>query len=147
MESMIVDTYLPCGDEPYMNKRQLDYFKNRLILKKMELIRKINQNMDKVKSLKSNHPDPVDRSNFHMDIDRELRTNERYGGVVEQIDNALERIKLGSFGYCEITGNEIGLKRLETLPFTNMSMEALEERERAYTHSPVHSNNDLFFLY
>jgi len=135
MESVMQKTYLPCSDEPYMNKRQLDYFKNQLILKKMELIRKINLNMDKVKNLKSKHADPLDRSNFLMDIDRDFRANERYSGIVEQIDNALERIKKGNFGYCEITGNAIGLRRLKALPFTNMSIEALEEQERGYTYS------------
>ena len=129
MEREITAAYLPSDNEPYMNIRQLDYFKNRLIIQKAELIEKIAQRKEKIKNLKATHPDILDRSNFLMEIEQELRNCERYSERIRQVDNALKRIDRGSFGYCQFTGNRIGLERLEALPFANLSIEALEDTD------------------
>lgn len=118
--------------QEYMNASQLEYFKNKLVSRKMELLGKISLHREKIKSLKTNHADILDRSLYAMDLEQEIRTYERYSQVLRQIDEALERISDGSFGYCEFTGKPIGLDRLEALPFANLSIEALEEMESGY---------------
>ncbi len=120
------------GLKEYMNEGQLDYFKNKLICRKTELLGKISRHREKIKTLKTNHADILDRSLYTMDLEQEIRTYERYSQVLRQIDEALERISDGSFGYCEFTGKPIGLERLEALPFANLSIEALEEMESGY---------------
>jgi DnaK suppressor protein len=120
------------GLKEYMNEGQLDYFKNKLICRKMELLGKISLHREKIKTLKTNHADILDRSRYTMDLEQEIRTYERYSQVLRQIDEALERISDGSFGYCEFTGKPIGLERLEAMPFANLSIEALEELESGY---------------
>ena len=120
------------GLKEYMNEGQLEYFKNKLICRKMELLGKISRHREKIKTLKTNHADILDRSLYTMDLEQEIRTYERYSQVLRQIDEALERISNGSFGYCEFTGKPIGLERLEVLPFANLSIEALEELESGY---------------
>lgn len=113
------------GDEPYMSEKQLVYFKNKLICLKMELLEKIIQNKEKMKETKSNHADIIDRSNSVSDIDHLLRNQERNSRLIRQVDAALRCIDDGSFGYCKITGDRIGLKRLEALPFATVSIEAI----------------------
>jgi DnaK suppressor protein len=120
------------GLKGYLNEGQLDYFKNKLICSKVELLGKISRHREKIKTLKTNHADILDRSLYTMDLEQEIRTYERYSQVLRQIDEALERISDGSFGYCEFTGKPIGLERLEALPFANLSIEALEEMESGY---------------
>lgn len=120
------------GLKEYMNEGQLDYFKNKLICRKMELLGKISRHREKIKTLKTNHADILDRSLYTMDLEQEIRIYERYSQVLRQIDEALERISDGRFGYCEFTGKPIGLERLEALPFANLSIEALEEMESGY---------------
>lgn len=129
MQNPVAETYAPSNDETYMSDRQIEYFKNKLILQKLELTRKLKQHLEKIKHRKSNHADILDKSNFLMDLEREISTYERYNQQIRQIRKALDRIDTGRFGYCEITGDQIGLKRLEVLPFTHLSIEALMENE------------------
>lgn len=117
------------ANEPYMTVQQLNYFKNKLILQKAELIEKIAHQKEKIKTMKVSQSDILDRSNLLMEIEQELRNYERYSQRIQQVDNALKRIDRGSFGYCQFSGNRIGLERLEALPFANLSIEALEDTE------------------
>lgn len=116
----------------YMNEVQVGYFKNKLISSKVDLLEKISRHREKIKTLKTNHADVLDRGLYTMDLEQEIRSYERYSQVLRQIDDALERISAGSFGYCEFSGRPIGLERLEALPFANLSIEALEELESGY---------------
>lgn len=120
------------GLKEYMNEGHLEYFKNKLICRKMELLGKISRHREKIKTLKTNQADILDRSIYSMDLEQEIRIYERCSQVLRQIDEALERISAGRFGYCELTGRPIGLERLEALPFANLSIEALEELESGY---------------
>jgi len=120
----------------YMNDSQVAYFKNKLICSKVDLLEKISRHREKIKTLKTNHADVLDRSLYTMDLEQEIRIYERYSQMLRQIDDALERINTGSFGYCEFSGRPIGLERLEALPFANLSIEALEELESE--HCPFH---------
>jgi DnaK suppressor protein len=107
----------------------LAYFKNKLIIQKMAAVEKIGKLKEKIKTLRSAQADILDRSNVQIELDTEARIQKRSSQLIQQIDSALERIENGSYGYCKITGNKIGLKRLEALPFTNISIEALEQME------------------
>lgn len=120
------------NDEQYMNAEQLAYFKNKLILKKTELMDRTNKIKSKLKLFASAHSDIVDKSNALIELEHDIKAQERNTIQIRQIDAALKRIEDGSFGYCEITGQEIGLKRLEALPFTNLSVNALEEAEETW---------------
>ncbi|CCK81359.1 TraR/DksA family transcriptional regulator [Desulfobacula toluolica] len=124
-----MDIHYCLSNESYMNENQLVYFKNKLSWLKMELIEKIHQTKRQIKTTGSAHPDILDRSNSLVDIEQQLWVQERNTSLVKQIDAALRRIEDGSFGYCQITGDKIGLRRLEALPFTNLSVQALEQIE------------------
>ena len=129
MGNVMVETYAPSNNEAYMNDRQIEYFKNKLILERMTSDQKQRQHLETIKNRRSQHADILDRSNFLMDLEREISTYERYNQRIRQINKALDRIDSGRFGYCVITGEQIGLKRLEALPFTHISIEALMEHE------------------
>ena len=123
--------------EPYMNDRQLAYFKNKLVILKMELTEKANRKKEKIKQIGAVHPDILDKSNSMTQVEQDITSYERNRQLIGQINDALRRIEDGSFGYCKITGDEIGLKRLEALPFTPVSIEALkaiEHRDRQLAH-------------
>lgn len=126
-------------DGNYMDQAQLDYFKNKLLIKKKELIEKIVLTKEKIQSFKSTQADILDRSNIQTDMEFELKTNERYSQLLKEIEKALGRIDEGSFGYCAVTGEPIGLKRLEAIPFASMSTKALEEIETMQSgpHQPA----------
>ena len=121
-----INTYRPTKDELYMNHRQIKYFKEKLVEQKTELQEKALKIKARIKRFKTNPADIIDRSNYYMDMERDLGNYERYTQRLNLINEALKRIKTGQFGYCELTGTPIGLERLEALPFANMSMEALE---------------------
>ncbi len=126
MTQAIIDTYRPTEDEPYMNRRQIIYFKEKLMEQKIELQEKALKIKARIKRFRTNPADIIDRSNYYMDMDRDLGNYERHSQRLNQINNALKRMKTGQFGYCELTGSPIGLKRLKSVPFANMSVEALE---------------------
>lgn len=121
--------YVPAANEPYMSQAQIDYFRSRLRKEKAALSRKISCAIQKIKSLEGVQADILDRSNAYIDLELEVKSYERYSTRMKQIERALGRIEEGSFGYCELTGNEIGLRRLEAIPFATMSINALEEFE------------------
>jgi DnaK suppressor protein len=111
----------------YMDETQLNYFKNKLIGLKMKTMEKIQQIKTKIKTMRDVSADILDQSNSMVAIDHEIHSQERYRLRLRQINAALERIEEGSFGYCQITGTPIGLKRMEALPYTAVSMEALQD--------------------
>lgn len=111
----------------YMDKTQLNYFKNKLINLKMDAMEKIYLIKTKIKTMRDVSADILDQSNSRVAIEHEINSQGRYQQRLKQINAALERIEEGSFGYCQITGSEIGLKRMEALPYTALSMEAIQE--------------------
>ncbi|MBT3807490.1 MAG: transcriptional regulator, TraR/DksA family protein [Desulfobacula sp.] len=112
---------------PYLDETQLNYFKNKLIGLKINLVEKIYQNKTMLKTMREVYSDILDKSNSMVAIEHEIRSQERHHGLLKQIDAALKRIEEGNFGYCKITGMPIGLKRLESLPYTALSMAALQD--------------------
>ena len=127
----IDETYRPSEDESFMNDRQRDHFRNILLAWKRELMEGVDRTVHHMQDEASNFPDPNDRATQESEFGLELRTRDRERKLLKKIDSALERIEDGSYGYCEETGDEIGLKRLEARPVATLSVEAQERREVA----------------
>ena len=129
-EIVLPSGYRPLDNEPFMNERQRVYFRNKLIAWKEDILR---QNMETLKGLhddSSQQADPADRATAETDRALELRTRDRQRKLVSKIDAALRRIETGEYGYCEMTGEPISLKRLDARPIATLSIEAQERRER-----------------
>ena len=132
-EVELPEGYHPLPDEPYMNARQLEYFRRKLLEWREALLRESQQTIDHLRSDGASRyvGDEVDRARDESEVALELRTRDRYRKLLPKIDAALRRIEDGSYGFCEETGEPIGLKRLEARPIATLSVEAQEIRERA----------------
>jgi DnaK suppressor protein len=122
--------YRPSEDEPFMNERQLDYFRKKLLDWKEDILREARETVSHLQSETENHPDLADRASSETDRALELRTRDRQRKVISKIDEALRRIEEGAYGYCEETGEPIGLARLEARPIATLGLEAQERHER-----------------
>jgi DnaK suppressor protein len=122
--------YTPSVDEEYMSPMQLEYFKRKLLGWRAELIKESENTISHLKEENWQEPDINDRATLETDAALELRTRDRYRKLVNKIDSAMARIADGTYGYCEDTGEEIGLNRLEARPIATMSIEAQEKHER-----------------
>ena len=129
-EFFLPDDYRPAEDEPFMNERQLEYFRRKLISWREELLEGSRDTIDGLHESTRNIPDASDRASEETDRALELRTRDRQRKLVSKIDAALRRIGEGEFGYCEVTGDQISLKRLDARPIATMSLEAQERHER-----------------
>ena len=129
-EVFLPDDYLPVEDEPFMNERQLEYFRRRLLNWKSELQDESKQTIEGLQDGTRNIPDIADRASEETDRALELRTRDRQRKLVTKIDSALRRIDGGEYGYCVVSGVSISLKRLEARPIATMSLEAQESHER-----------------
>lgn len=114
-----------------MSERQLEHFRSILLAWKRELMEEVDRTVHHMQDEASNFPDPNDRATQESEFGLELRTRDRERKLLKKIDSALERIEDGSYGFCEETGEEIGLKRLEARPVATLSLEAQERRELA----------------
>jgi DnaK suppressor protein len=123
--------YQPKRGEQYMNKDQLEHFRQLLLAWKRELMEEVDRTMLHMKDDAANFPDPNDRATQESEFGLELRTRDRERKLLKKIDSALARIDDGSYGYCEETGDEIGLRRLEARPVATLCVEAQERRELA----------------
>jgi DnaK suppressor protein len=122
--------YHPSEDEPFMNERQLEYFKTKLQNWKEDILRESRETVTHLQSETENHPDLADRASSETDRALELRTRDRQRKLISKIDEALRRIEEGAYGYCEETGEPIGLARLAARPIATLSLEAQERHER-----------------
>lgn len=122
--------YRPTDDEPFMNERQREYFRQKLLKWRGELIRESEETLEHLQEGGLQEPDLADRASAEMDRALELRTRDRARKLIAKIDAALERIENGIYGYCEETGEPIGLRRLEARPIATLSVEAQERHER-----------------
>lgn len=122
--------YQPSDDEEYMNPRQLAYFKEKLINWRRELMEETQRTLDELRDDSNKDVgDEADRASRESDHGLELRTRERSRKLLSKIDYALKSMEEGNYGYCEETGEPIGLKRLEARPVATLSIEAQERRE------------------
>lgn len=125
-----VTPYIAQRGEQYMSKEQLGHFREILITWKADLMREVDRTVSHMKDEAANFPDPNDRATQEEEFSLELRTRDRERKLIRKIDEALQRIEDGSYGYCLETGEEIGIKRLEARPVATLSLEAQERRER-----------------
>ncbi|HEY5654256.1 MAG TPA: RNA polymerase-binding protein DksA [Woeseiaceae bacterium] len=126
-----ISPYSPKRGEQYMNPKQLAHFEQILLAWKKELMQEVDRTVHHMQDEAANFPDPNDRATQESEFGLELRTRDRERKLLRKIDSALARIEEGSYGYCEETGEEIGLKRLEARPVATLCLEAQERRELA----------------
>ncbi len=122
--------YKPSADEPFMNDMQREYFRRKLVAWREELLQESEETLDNLKEGSMTVPDISDRASAEADKALELRTRDRMRKVIAKIDAALQRIEDGSYGYCEETGEPIGLERLMARPIATLTIEAQERHER-----------------
>ena len=130
MKIELENGYAPSEKEEYMNLKQLEYFKQKLLDWKNTLLDEAQETLQHLKEEKLNEPDPSNRAVAEMDIASELRTRDRYRKLIAKIETALKRIDEGTYGYCEETGDPIGLKRLEARPVATLCIAAQERHEK-----------------
>ena len=122
--------YRPSDKEPFMNERQRDYFRGKLLAWKDEILRESRITLQTLQEENVNHPDLADRASSETDRAIELRARDRQRKLISKIDSALQRIEDNTYGYCEETGEPISLKRLEARPIATLSVEAQERHEK-----------------
>ncbi|QFU08629.1 RNA polymerase-binding transcription factor DksA [Rhodobacteraceae bacterium THAF1] len=130
VETFLPEDYRPAEDEPFMNERQLEYFRRKLIEWREELLDGSRSTIEGLQDGTRNIPDVNDRASEETDRALELRTRDRQRKLVAKIDAALRRVESGEYGYCEVTGEPISLKRLDARPIATLSLEAQERHER-----------------
>ena len=130
MQAGQVQSYRPTDKEPFMNERQRDYFRRKLLAWKDDLLKEAKETLQLLQDENLNHPDFADRASSETDHAIELRARDRQRKLIAKIDAALTRIEDGTYGYCEETGEPISMKRLEARPIATLSIEAQEGHER-----------------
>jgi len=125
-----VKPYRPTDKEPFMNDRQREYFRQKLLVWKDDILKEAKETLQHLQDENQNHPDFADRASSETDRAIELRARDRQRKLISKIDEALTRIEDGTYGYCEETGEPISIKRLEARPIATLSIEAQERHER-----------------
>src|SRR5450432_3671591 len=127
---VIKDGYRPSEEEPFMNERQKDYFRRKLMEWKEGILRESKETLAALQSESENHPDIADRASSETDRAIELRARDRQRKLISKIEGALARLDDGTYGYCVETGDPISLRRLDARPIATLSVEAQERHER-----------------
>jgi DnaK suppressor protein len=122
--------YRPTDREPFMNDRQREYFRDRLLSWKEDILREAKETLQHLQDENQNHPDLADRASSETDRAIELRARDRQRKLIAKIEAALARLDDGTYGYCEETGEPIAIRRLEARPIATLSVEAQERHER-----------------
>ncbi len=130
MSIELADDYRPSDDEPFMNDRQREYFRRKLLQWKEDILRESKETLVNLQNENTNLPDIADRASSETDRSIELRARDRQRKLISKIEAAIKRIEDGSYGYCEETGKPISLKRLDARPIATLSIEAQERHER-----------------
>jgi DnaK suppressor protein len=130
MKPLLPPDYRPLEREPFMNPMQLEYFRQKLLRWRIELLQESNETLQHLQEESLSEPDIADRASLETDRALELRTRDRERKLISKIDEALKRIEDGTYGYCEETAEPISLRRLEARPIATLSIEAQERHER-----------------
>lgn len=130
MNSTLKSGYNPSDTESYMNQTQLEFFRKKLLDWREQLLEDSHKTLEHLKESKSSESEAVARGTLESNTGIELKTRDRYRKLIKKIDNSLIKIETGTYGYCEETGEEIGLKRLEARPVATLCIEAQERHER-----------------
>ena len=123
--------YKPTQKEKFMNAKMKEYFRQKLVSWKKDLLKESSQTLNNLQNENEAKPDITDRASEEIDRSFELRTRDRERKLINKIDAALQRIEDGSYGYCDETGDQISIKRLEARPVATLSLEAQEMHEKA----------------
>tara|TARA_Y100000739_G_scaffold217444_1_gene213940 strand:- start:1010 stop:1432 length:423 start_codon:yes stop_codon:yes gene_type:complete len=129
-KKFLPEDYTPTEDEPFMNDRQVEYFRRKLNDWKNSILDESAVTIESMKGTTRNIPDISDRASEETDRALELRTRDRERKLISKIESALRRLEKGEYGYCEATGDKISLKRLNARPIATLSLEAQERHER-----------------
>ena len=127
---MIEEGYQPSDSETFMNERQREFFRRKLLEWKDQILRESRDTLAALQAENENHADIADRASSETDRAIELRARDRQRKLISKIDSAMARIDEGTYGYCEETGEPISLRRLEARPIATLSLEAQERHER-----------------
>lgn len=130
MSVEVEEDYKPREDEPFMNERQREYFRAKLLNWKEDILKESRETLAHLQDDNNILPDLADRASTETDRSLELRTRDRQRKLISKIDAALKRIDDGTYGYCEETGEPISLRRLDARPIATLSIEAQERHER-----------------
>jgi DnaK suppressor protein len=130
MSPLLPPDYRPTEDEPFMSDLQLEYFRQKLLRWRAELLQESTETLNHLQAESLHQPDLTDRASMETDRALELRTRDRERKLISKIDAALQRIEDGSYGFCEETNEPIGIRRLEARPIATLSLEAQERHER-----------------
>lgn len=130
MSTALPKGYKPSEDEEYMNDTQQAYFRHKLTSWRDELLKESRETMDHLKEENWQEADIADRASLETEAGVELRTRNRYLKLISKIDGAIRRIDEGEYGYCDETGDPIGIRRLEARPVATMTIEAQERHEK-----------------
>ena len=130
MSNVLEADYVPSEKEPFMNERQREYFRRKLVDWKSDILKESRETLEALQDQSPKLPDMADRASSETDRSIELRARDRQRKLISKIDAALRRIEEGTYGYCEETGEPIGLKRLDARPIATLSIEAQERHER-----------------
>jgi len=125
-----VKPYRPSDKEPFINERQRDYFRAKLLAWREDILKEAKETLVHLQEENQNHPDLADRASSETDRSIELRARDRQRKLISKIDEAIGRIDEGTYGYCEEPGEPISLRRLEARPIATLSVEAQERHER-----------------
>jgi DnaK suppressor protein len=130
MNEVAVESYRPSDAEPFMNERQREYFRGKLVKWREAILAESRDTLAALQQESENHPDFADRASSETDRAIELRARDRQRKLIAKIEAALARIEDGSYGYCIETGDPISLRRLDARPIATLSVEAQERHER-----------------
>jgi len=130
MPPLLPPDYRPSEDEEFMNPMQREYFRQKLLSWRSELLQESSETLKHLQEESLSEPDIADRASLETDRSLELRTRDRERKLIARIDDALQRIDEGTYGYCEETSEPISLRRLEARPIATLSIEAQERHER-----------------
>ena len=130
MKPLLPPDYRPSDNEPFMNPMQQEYFRQKLLSWRIELLQESNGTLLHLQEESLSEPDIADRASLETDRSLELRTRDRERKLIAKIDDALHRLEEGSYGFCEETNEPISLRRLEARPIATLSIEAQERHER-----------------
>jgi|TARA_B110000261_G_C12975877_1_gene314409 DnaK suppressor protein len=130
MVTRLPKDYTPSEDEPFMNAKQKEFFKRKLLAWRADIVQETKETLNSLQKEVVNFADLADRASSETDRSLELRSRDRQRKLISKIDEALSRIDEGSYGYCEDTGEIIGLKRLTARPIATLSIDSQERHER-----------------
>jgi DnaK suppressor protein len=130
LRPLLPPDYRPTEKEPFMSPLQIEYFRQKLLRWRAELLEESNETLQHLQEESLAEPDIADRASLETDRSLELRTRDRERKLISKIDDALQRIEDGTYGFCEETNEPISLKRLEARPIATLSIEAQERHER-----------------